>query len=117
MININVVKKVGIPVKIGELEFDIDMSDERLEELATKHEEIVVMFSGIGDSSKEAKKALKKGFNLFLGKGSFKKIYEQTPSLIGCANILVELLELLPKAIKGTMTQQEKALKLTKNKK
>lgn len=117
MININVDKKAGIPVRIGKLDFVVDTTDAKMKELSTIHKEMAKEFKEVGNDEAAAKKMLKKAYKLFLGKGSFKLVYEQTQSLVGCANILKELLELLPKAMDSQMTQQDKMNKLIEAKK
>lgn len=114
MINIQIQEqKTTIPVKIGKLNFEIDVTDEKLDELMVKHGEVAELFEDeVPETVADAKQVLKKAFNLFLGKGAFKQIYEQTPSIMGCMTILTELLESFPKELEKLappLTQAEKA--------
>lgn len=121
MINIQIDQKTAIPVKIGELVFEIDVTDEKLDELIAKHSEVAELFEDdVPETTEEAKKVLKKAFDLFLGKGAFKKIYVQTPSIIGCVGILTNLLKSLPEELEKLtppLTQAEKATQLVELKK
>lgn len=107
-------RQTGIPVFIGDLQFNFDTSDESIEALLGNHQKVVDEISNIKEGDDEgAKKALKKGFDLLLGDGAFKKIYNQTPSTIECTRQLFELLQGITQEFSSLngMTQQEKAQK------
>lgn len=112
-------RQTGIPVFIGDLQFNFDTSDTSIEALLSNHQKVVDEISNIKEGDDEgAKKALKKGFDLLLGEGSFKKVYNQTPSTIECTRQLFELLQGISQEFSSLngMTQQEKAQKYLKAK-
>lgn len=112
-------RQTGIPVFIGDLQFNFDTSDESIEDLLGNHQKVVDEISNIKEGDDEgAKKALKKGFDLLLGDGAFKKIYNQTPSTIECTRQLFELLQGITQEFSSLngMTQQEKVQKYLKAK-
>lgn len=112
-------RQTGIPVFIGDLQFNFDTSDTSIEALLGNHQKVVDEISNIKEGDDEgAKKALKKGFDLLLGDGSFKKVYNQTPSTIECTRQLFELLQGISQEFSSLngMTQQEKVQKYLKAK-
>lgn len=112
-------RQTGIPVFIGDLQFNFDTSDVSIEALLGNHQKVVDEISNIKEGDDEgAKKALKKGFDLLLGEGSFKKVYNQTPSTIECTRQLFELLQGISQEFSSLngMTQQEKVQKYLKAK-
>lgn len=114
-------RKTGIPVHIGELEFTFDTSDKAVEGLLQKHESVVKKITAIKDGDNDgAKKALREGFDLLLGTGSFEQIYTQTSSTIECIKYLYALLEAITDefaAINPIASQQVKAQQYLKKKK
>lgn len=115
--------KIGIPVEIGELKFTFDTSDNGLEKLVATADTFLSELAEIeGNDLKGAKKALQRGFDFLLGANAFDQIYEQTPSILRCVEILEELVQSLTYELKNTniSTQQQKAeqyLSLKKKKK
>lgn len=112
-------RQTGIPVFIGDLQFNFDTSDESIKALLGNHQKVVDEISNIKEGDDEGvKKALKKGFDLLLGEGSFKKVYNQTPSTIECTRQLFELLQGISQEFSSLngMTQQEKVQKYLKAK-
>lgn len=91
VIKINTVK-AGTPVEIGELHFIFDTSDNALQKLEVAAENFVADMAKIKGNDLEAvKEVLKNGYDLILGEGAFEQIYQQTPSVTQCVNILEEL--------------------------
>lgn len=117
MININV-KSTVLPVKIGELEFAFDMSDQGLKNLEDKHESVVKKLQLMKQSDlQDPKLIIEECLELFLGKGTFDKVYEQTPSVIMCMEILINLTEMLGESIQKNLPQSEKFAKYLKKSK
>lgn len=113
-------KKTGIPVKIGELNFTVDTTDTGLEQLVESYQEIVKdMEKFDGEGIGDAKELLAKGFDLFLGQGSFESIYKQTASVTECAKYLEALVIGVTEELQelNKVTQQEKVDKYLKHKK
>lgn len=106
-------KQTGIPVELGELKFTFDTSDESIKTFYdTAQETLTEMKNFEGDDMDAAKEILKKGYDLMLGKGAFKKVYEQTPSLIEVTRYFVQLAEGIQEEISSLgkgLSQQEKA--------
>lgn len=105
-------KKVGIPVTIGELEFLVDTSDNGMDTLAERYQDVVDSMQTVkeGDSLDSAKSILEEGFDLFLGEGAFDKIYEQTPSTILCAEYMAVLMEGIAEEMKKQQTETAKKI-------
>ena len=113
-------KQVGIPVEIGELKFTFDTSDNALEKLVGTAESFLSELAEIeGNDLKGAKKALQRGFDFLLGANAFEQIYEQTPSVLRCVEILEELVQSLTNELqnKNISTQQQKAEQYLNHKK
>lgn len=91
------VPEVIIPVKIGKLQFEVDISDEGLLILA----EAADTFDSMTDEDESMKVALKNAFNTILGKGAYKKLYKQTPSNVSLLIIFHRLAEDLLEEIRG----------------
>lgn len=112
-------RQTGIPVYIGDLQFYFDTSDASIEALLANHQKVVDEISNIKEGDDEgAKKALKKGFDLLLGDGAYKKIYNQTSSTIECTRQLFELLQGITQELSSLngVSQQEKAQQYLKAK-
>ncbi|KYG30423.1 hypothetical protein [Alkalihalobacillus trypoxylicola] len=80
-------EKTVIPIEIGKLNFEFDVSDESVQHFREKAMEVQSELNLLNTELDEeqtftiAKSALQKGYDLMLGKGAFAKIYNQTPSL------------------------------------
>lgn len=92
-------KKTEIPVEIGDLEFAFDTSDESIKKFRKEALKVQEEFHSIGadvDSDtavEEAKKALKRGFDMMLGEGAFEKVYDLSPSVMTCMQYFIQLAE------------------------
>lgn len=106
-------KQTGIPVELGELKFTFDTSDESIETFYDAAQTTLTEMKNFKDDDMDAaKEILKKGYDLMLGKGAFKQVYEQTPSLIEVTRYFVQLAEGIQEEISGLgkgLSQQEKA--------
>lgn len=114
----------AIPVEIGKLKFEFDTSDESIlafrQTATTFGDELENVEVAEGKEFEQAKEILRKGFDLILGKGSFEKIYEQTPSVMSVIKYFVQLTQSITEQLNKmglTETQQEKAQKYVKSKK
>jgi len=106
-------KQTGIPVELGELKFTFDTSDESIKSFHDAAQTTLKEMENFKDDDMDAaKKILKKGYDLMLGKGAFEQIYEQTPSLIEVTQYFVQLAEGIENELsnlgKGS-SQQDKA--------
>lgn len=105
--------QAGIPVEIGELKFTFDTSDDALMKLTSVVHTISDDFSNIeGENLEAAKEALKKGYDLLLGEGTFEQVYAQSGSTMQCISILERLCLSLTNELKrmgSPTTQQAKA--------
>lgn len=92
-------KKSEIPVEIGDEKFAFDVSDESIKNFREEALKVQKEFHSIGadaDEEKaleEAKKVLKRGFEVMLGEGAFEKIYAISPSVMICMQYFVQLAE------------------------
>jgi len=117
------IETAAIPVEIGKLKFEFDTSDESILDFRktafTFKDELENVDVTEGDEYEGAKDILRRGFDLMLGEGSFKKIYEQTPSVILVAKYFVQLTESITERLNKmglSETQQQKAQKYIKAK-
>lgn len=90
-------QKPEIPVEIGDLKFSFDVSDESIKEFRNeaikvqKELEEIAISDNDDQALEQAKEALKHGFEIMLGEGSFKKIYDISPSLVLCMQYFVQI--------------------------
>lgn len=109
-----------IPVVIGDLTFEFDTADDAIKKLEKTANELSGMFEN-EDSEATIKDALKKGFELLLGKGAYKKIYAQTPSVTRTLSILEQVTIAITKELSlsniGPQTQAQKAEQYVREKK
>lgn len=87
-------KQTSIPVEIGDLKFDFDVTDESVKNFHKNAENIQKEIENIDlntddeNSFEQAKEVLDRGFTVMLGEGTFDKIYEMSPSLMICLQYL-----------------------------
>lgn len=92
-------KKPEIPIEIGDLKFSFDVTDESIKKFREKAVEIQKEFHSIGKTDddnvalEKVKDVLKRGFDLMLGKGTFEKIYDLSPSIMICMDYFVQIVE------------------------
>lgn len=90
-------QKPEIPVEIGDLKFSFDVSDESIKKFRNeaikvqKELEEIAISDNDDQALEQAKEALKRGFEIMLGEGSFKKIYDISPSLVLCMQYFVQI--------------------------
>lgn len=120
-------EKPTIPVEIGKLRFEFDVSDESIKNFYEKSFETFKEIETIEvdeDEEEEvifekAKDILKKSFDLMLGEGAFVQIYELSPSIFILTNYYKQLYEGISEELEKmgfTESQVEKAKKYIKNK-
>lgn len=93
-------KKTGLPIEIGSLNFEFDLSDESIKDFKKANDEMVDELKAFKDADKEdeafienAKQLLQRTFDAILGEGSFAKIYKETPSVIYLMDYLKQLVD------------------------
>lgn len=119
-------EKPVIPIEIGKLKFEFDVSDEsvkKFRENGTKIQKELESIEIDEDDDKaleQSKDVLKRGFELMLGEGAFEAIYKVSPSVVIVMNYLGQIAEGIEQEL-GNMgfsqSQQEKAQKYLKSKK
>src|SRR5690606_24378151 len=76
-------EKPVIPIEIGELTFEFELTDENIHRLYQSENEFAKKRREVeGDDLEAAKAMLKESFDFLLGEGTFEKIYELSPSVI-----------------------------------
>lgn len=104
-------KSTSIPVEIGKLKFELDLSDDKLNDLVTKHDAIAKKIEEVKTKDLVAAKlVLKECFEFLLVEGSFEQIYEQTPSVIQCLDILFALVNATNEEIKQLRSNEFKEI-------
>lgn len=109
----------SIPIEIGDLKLKFDMTDENIKRLYDSKDEVEKELETIDDSDFEGmKKVLNKSIDFLLGKGTFDKIYDVSPSVIIIAQYFWQIIEGLEVEImkKAGNTQQAKVQKYLQNK-
>lgn len=115
-----------IPVQLGALAFEFNVSDESVKDfrknaLKTQKELESLSISNDDEQSLEqAKDVLRRGFDLMLGEGAFDQIYKQTPSVVIVMKYLAQIGEGIAEELNKmgfTESQQEKAKKYLASKK
>lgn len=115
-------EKPVIPVELGDviLEFPIDDdSIKTFRKTLPKLEEELNELDG-KDDIETAKEALKTGYDSIFGKGSFDRVYQQTPSVPLCIQYFTEIAEGIKNELETrgfAVTQSQKVEKYLKNKK
>lgn len=87
------VERTGFPVSLAGLDFFFDCSAEHIEEYEVKYTEVerkLKEFEDDGDIESK-KEALGLGYDVMLGEGAFKKLYEKVPDLIAWINAFFDL--------------------------
>ena len=82
--------KKYMKVNVGSNSFEIAVDKKSLEELAITCERLGAKLNDEELQTMEnAKKLVKEGYNVILGKGSFKKVFEESGSIVECAEVLM----------------------------
>lgn len=119
-------EKPVIPIEIGKLKFEFDISDESIKsfrEEALKAEKEFHSISVNEEDEKaleQARNVLKRAYDLFFGEGAFEKIYELSPSVMICMNYFVQIVEGIESELNKrglSQSAQEKAKKYLAKKK
>lgn len=115
-------EKPVIPIEIGVVKLEFEISDENIERLYNSQEVYKNELQKIeGEDLESARLAVKKALDFFLGEGAFDKIYEVSPSIILVTKYFWQIVEGLEEELlkKAGSTQQQKAKKYLarKNKK
>src|SRR5690625_7687695 len=113
-------KRNYLPIEIGDLTLEFDMTDENIERLYNTHEEMAKKFDKVDTNSPEkAREILKEAFDYILGEGAFEKIYALSGSII----TTTEYFEAITLAIRDKVqertvqTSQQQSQHYLKNKK
>ncbi|WP_152657608.1 DUF6673 family protein [Oceanobacillus sp. CFH 90083] len=119
-------EKPVIPIEFGGLKFEFPVDDEAIkkfrEQIPKLKEELEDLALDQNEENQElTKEALRKGYDVVLGEGSFDKVYQETPSIVYCMHYYSQLAEGLENELKErgfSDSAQEKAQKyLQQNKK
>lgn len=114
------VEKPVIPIELGKLKFEFDITDENIERFKEGADKVQKEFESIvGDDLDASKAALKKGFDYILGEGTFDKIYDMSPSVVIVMNYFKAVTEGIGNELdkRTGNTAQQKAQKYIKSKK
>lgn len=115
-------EKPVIPVELGDVFLEFAIDDESIktfEKTVIKLEKELKELEGSEDIE-GAKTALKKGYDILFGEGSFERVYQQTPSSTLCIQYFIQISEGIQKELEArslTVTQSQKVEKYLKTKK
>lgn len=117
-------ESTAVPIEFGKLKFEFDTSDESIQSFYKNGEkaqkELEAMELEDGNEIESMKKILRSGYDAFLGKGAFDKIYKQTPSVVKLAPLFVQLTEAISEKLEEmgmSESQKTKVEKYLQNKK
>jgi len=113
-------EKPVIPIELGELKFEFELTDENIKRFYDTQDEIRKEFEEMnGDDLESTKEIVKKAFDYILGDGAFDKIYEVSPSIIIVVKYFQQIVEGLEVELleRAENTVQQKAKKYLANKK
>lgn len=119
-------QKPEIPVEIGDLKFSFDVTDESIKKFREEAIKVQKELENLAISDNEdkaleqAKEVLKRGFEVMLGKDSFEKIYEISPSVIVCMDYFIQLAGGIEEELRNmgfSQSQQDLAKKYIRSKK
>jgi len=93
------IQSTVIPVEIGDLKFEIDVTDENYERLTQIFNTFLLEMENLNDAESEDLDLLKERekvvYDALLGEGAFEKIYSLSPSIAVMTGILTQLVEYL----------------------
>lgn len=119
-------EKPSIPIEIGNLKFEFDVSDESIKKFREDGIKIQKELANIEvDENDEialeqTKDALRRGYEVLLGKGAFEKIYELSPSVVICMQYLAQIGNGIEQELNKmglSQSQKQKAQKYIRSKK
>jgi|SRR5690625_5133853 len=113
-------KKAHIPIEIGDVTLEFDMSDENIERLYNTHEEMAKKFDNVESNNPEkAREILKEAFDYILGDGAFEKVYALSGSIITTTEYFEAIMNGIRDEVQKRTGQasQEKLQKYLQNKK
>jgi len=134
-IKINVLSTL-VPIEIGNLKFEVDVTDEKyqafIERFKAVQKELLALMTEIEEMEKNGTEIneeetlaklhqlVSKAYDELLGEGTFRQVYQQTPRIVAVTSYLVKLVAALEKEMevdqKANMSSYLKA-KQTKSKK
>ena len=114
-----------IPVEIGDLKFEIDVTDEKYEAFIKNFNAFLTQMESLDEEKSEdiahLKKLVEKIYDDLLGMGAYEKIYTMMPNISFVASTLVSIVTQLveemnkrmepvakPKAVKSTVKNTKK---------
>lgn len=112
-------EKPVIPIELGSLNFEFEITDENIQRLYQSLDRYEEEAKAIKEEDLEgAKNAIRKGMDFLLGEGTFDKIYEEFPSTIAVSNYFIQIAEGLEREIvkKSGQSNQQKADRYLQNK-
>lgn len=120
-------EKPVIPIELGDLTFEFNVSDEsvkKFREDAAKVQKELLNIKADDDDDEKAlettKDVLRRGYDLILGEGSFEKVYDMSPSVVMTIKYLEQIVQGLAEELKAmgfNPSAQEKAKKYLASKK
>ena len=89
-----------IPIEIGDVKLEFDMSDENIKKLFNSEHDIMKMIDEVDKNDFDAQKeAVKSIVDKLLGDGSFDKLYELSPSVFIIVDYFLQIAQGLKEEI------------------
>lgn len=110
-------RQTGIPVEIGDKTFYFETSDENIKNLRKNYQQVIKELEAIEkdveemsdeDTLEATKDVLRKGYELFLGKGSFDEIYAMSPSVTNMSYYFIQIAEGIQEELEKMTTETQK---------
>jgi len=109
------VKKTGLPIKIGDMEFFFAYSIESVErhekvykDALKEVENIETNSDNVGDEIKAMKEALTVAYDALLGQGTFDKLYAEYGDVMALSEVLLSLCEGIDAYCQTELKKQDK---------
>ena len=96
-----------IPVEIGNMSFELDVSDEKYDAFTTVFNNYLDEFSKLTDKESEDLNLIKEKqrivFTTLLGEGAFDAIYAMSPSIVSTTRTLTDLVSYIEREVKDRL--------------
>ena len=106
-------ESVKIPVEIGDLKYEIDVTDEKYETFVGKFDEFLgkaaALYKEKTEDVTEFKTMLSDIYEALLGEGSFDEIYEQMPNISFVSSTFVKIVTQLMQVMGARVIAKPKA--------
>ena len=109
-----------IPVQLGDLKFEVDVADEKYDEIVKNFNGFLEKISELDEAKAEdviqLKEIVKETYDQLLGEGTYEQIYDKMPNISFVAGVLVNLVVELAKEMQKRMVSKIQVKTMSKKK-